>query len=105
MGESMESIEMSEETITAYKCQSCEELVREEAVDPGNPLYECNNCGTVFSRNNSLNGESHQCPDCNKFASKIAEAACPECEEGDLDQIEAVEDEEGNLVEAGEETA
>lgn len=64
-----------------FKCESCEEHV--DAADVESPLYECGNCATVFTRETSANS-NHQCPECNKFGSKIAENGCPECNEGEL---------------------
>jgi predicted RNA-binding Zn-ribbon protein involved in translation (DUF1610 family) len=62
---------------TYNKCPSCDEV----CVDGDEvTLYECQNCGTVFSRESSADGDSHRCPDCQKFASKLTEKGCPTCE-------------------------
>ena len=71
------------ETIPRLKCQNCEEVVEEDA----GPLYECGDCGTTFNRENSY-ANNHQCPDCHKFAAKIAEKSCPQCCEGELEEVE-----------------
>lgn len=73
------------EAVKIYICQSCEEIIPEDRADEAGPLYECGDCGTQFTRANSAN-DNHQCPDCNKFASKLADRACPDCEEGALDE-------------------
>ena len=67
------------------KCLSCDAISEEGS---GEPLYECGSCGTIFNRNQSTYG-NHQCPDCNKFASKLASDSCSECEEGEIEDIRA----------------
>lgn len=69
-----------------YKCESCDAM--SEEVGPA--LYECNECGTIFNRNNSAN-DNHQCPQCNKFASKIADESCAECNEGEVTEEWAIQ--------------
>ena len=81
---------MGEQTLTvqevvAYKCQECEAISEEV----GETLYECLSCGTTFTKDNSADGVSHRCPDCNKFASKRADKSCIECSEGEVDDIGA----------------
>jgi DNA-directed RNA polymerase subunit RPC12/RpoP len=63
-------------TCQGYICDECGKI--EISVDESNSLYECNSCGSRFSRND--NG-SHKCPDCGKFGSKIG-IACEECGAG-----------------------
>lgn len=46
-------------------------------------LYECGECGTVFDRENSADGNSQKCPDCNKLAAKLTAHGCPDCQEED----------------------
>jgi len=65
-------------------CNSCNET--EETVDP-EPLYECSNCGTQFTRSNSYN-ENHQCPDCMRFGSKVTDFGCPDCND-EMEEKEA----------------
>lgn len=79
--------EMEPEKSTAYKCEECEEIVE---AGSGEPLYECGECGTKFNRSSSHTGDSHQCPECQKFGHKIADDSCPECEAGELTEIEVV---------------
>lgn len=68
----------------AYKCDSCDELVKVEDAEDAGPLYECVSCGTRYNRANSHTGDNHQCPDCLKFGQKVADLCCPECDEGEL---------------------
>jgi predicted RNA-binding Zn-ribbon protein involved in translation (DUF1610 family) len=68
-------------------CQSCEEVIEDPVT-----LYECGECGTIFSRENSADGNSHKCPDCNRFAAKLTAHGCPDCEEEDgCEQVMAVD--------------
>ena len=76
---------MEMELAKGWGCENCDFVVQDPADnDEITPLYECE-CGTVFNRANSAN-ENHQCPDCNKFAKKLADHACPEC--GDCELVE-----------------
>lgn len=61
---------MVAETITAYKCLKYDAISEETSKEP---LYECFNCGTKFNRANSAEGESHRCPTCGKFGSKLSD--------------------------------
>jgi len=78
-------ISTQKETFMAYKCQECGAL----SEDVGEALYECGNCGTRFNRDNSADGGSHKCPDCNKFSSKVADFSCVECEDGEVAEVTA----------------
>lgn len=49
-------------------------------------LYECLDCGIQFSEETSANGRN-QCPECNKFAAKVSDCGCPECNEGELQPV------------------
>jgi predicted RNA-binding Zn-ribbon protein involved in translation (DUF1610 family) len=71
--------------VEGFQCTECGAVMEEENREP---LYECSECGTVFNRNNSADGASHRCPDCNKFAAKLSDSSCPECEEGELECAE-----------------
>jgi DNA-directed RNA polymerase subunit RPC12/RpoP len=73
------------ETAQAYKCVECGEI-SEEA---GDRLYECGDCGTTFTRENSADGMSHRCPDCSRFAAKVTDQSCVECQEGEAEEITA----------------
>lgn len=59
------------------KCGSCDHLF--DADDAGGPVYECGRCGTSFAREDSADGDSSRCPNCNIFSAKVADLACPEC--------------------------
>jgi hypothetical protein len=69
-----------------FQCDGCGETFQDdfEALS----LYECAECGTRFTRDTSANN-NHQCPDCNKFAGKVSDCGCPECNEGELFELEA----------------
>jgi hypothetical protein len=84
------------ETIQAFHCPDCDALVEEDSIESG--LYECGECGDAFTRENSADGESNRCPNCNKFAAKIADHGCPECGTAELEETEAVLDDDGELV-------
>jgi len=72
--------------IRAYQCQDCSAIKTEE----GGPLYECGECGTLFNRSSSANG-NHQCPNCNRFAQRIDDMSCAECEQFEIKEVWAVE--------------
>lgn len=69
-------------TQDGYQCEGCDAVFIEP--EP-TALYECGEDSTVFNANNSADGASHRCPDCNKFAGKVDDQSCPECEEGPLE--------------------
>jgi DNA-directed RNA polymerase subunit RPC12/RpoP len=70
-----------------YLCEEC----GESSVDANeSPLYECQNCGTKFNRDNSADGGSHKCPDCNKFASKLDAVSCSLCDSGPVEEVPAI---------------
>lgn len=75
------------ECIQAWLCNDCDALMTEMPGD--GPLYECTACGRRFSRSASHDGESHRCPDCMKFSTKISEICCSECEEGAVEETTA----------------
>lgn len=81
----------SEETkanvFDAFWCNSCERIIDE---DDATVIYECNNCGETFSREESYDGFSHKCPNCGRFGSVLTENACPDCYE-ELEEVEVVE--------------
>ena len=72
------------ETIKAYYCESCDIFMEET----GGNLYECGDCGTMFTRETSKN-DNHQCPDCNKFSGKTGDEACSECQESPVEEVMA----------------
>jgi hypothetical protein len=68
-------------------CVNCE-----EAKDEGVKLYECGDCGTIFSSENSADGCGHSCPDCNKWGHTLVENGCPDCEgEDELEERKVYE--------------
>jgi DNA-directed RNA polymerase subunit RPC12/RpoP len=58
------------------------------ADEPEGGLYECGGCGTTFVRSGSADGGSNRCPDCNKFAAKIADYGCDQCESGEVERVD-----------------
>lgn len=74
-------------TYDAWACTSCGFIAEES----GGPLYECGGCGTQFNRDTSHDGCSHRCPDCGKFAGRIADHSCPDCCMAEAEGIEAVQ--------------
>lgn len=79
-------------------CQDCDMVFNLDDVDLDSPLYECNSCGTLFTRDGSFDGCSHRCPNCGKFGSKLGPTACPECEGQVLEEVEVEENSDGILV-------
>lgn len=77
---------LEEDTTQIFQCVECHEFVE----DDDGPLYECSEDGTIFTRGSSAN-DNHQCPSCNKFASRQAEHGCPECQQGELELVDAYE--------------
>ncbi len=69
-----------------FQCDSCGATFQDEMEAVS--LYECAECGTRFTRDTSANN-NHQCPDCNKFAGKVSDYGCPECNEGELSELQA----------------
>lgn len=66
-------------------CESCTAVCMPE--DAGPAVYECGGCG-AFNRDQSADGDSSRCPSCNKFAGKLHDRSCPECEIGELEEGE-----------------
>lgn len=72
--------------VSVYVCQECGEESDDFLEEP---LYECGSCGTVFTRSNSADGDSHRCPDCGKMSSRISqhsEGVCEQCEQGVVEE-------------------
>ena len=70
-----------------WYCPICEEVTKEPVT-----LYQCNQCGTTFARENSADGNSSRCPDCDTVAPVLTVHGCPDCEEGDgCEEVMAVE--------------
>ncbi len=74
----------TQELITAYLCQSCDTITD----TPDETLYECNNCGLRFKRGDD-DGATQRCPECNRFAAKVADQSCPNCDDGELEEVSA----------------
>jgi len=69
---------------SGWKCPDCEEFVE----DGGEfePLYECGECSTRFTKSNSSDGASHMCPNDYKYSKKVTEHGCMACGEGEMDE-------------------
>ena len=61
----------------AYLCDECSAVHMPDDVDADDAIYECGDCGEVFRRSES-EYDSHRCS-CGKFAAKLADFGCPEC--------------------------
>jgi DNA-directed RNA polymerase subunit RPC12/RpoP len=69
----------------AYRCAGCgTEFTAADADQGQGLLYECGECGCRFSWGSD---GSNRCPECNRCAAKIADLACPECNEGELEPV------------------
>lgn len=73
-----------------FRCVDDEDHVYTSEDDLGPALYECGECGTIFNRDNSANN-NHQCPQCNKFGSKLDAHSCPECEGAEVEEVDVIE--------------
>lgn len=94
---------MTVKSVQGYRCDECDH-VDVDAIE--NPLYECSNCGTRWSRDNASEQPAHKCPDCKRFGSRIADFACPECDSGEMEESEIwIVDGEGGQAYATEEDA
>jgi len=69
-----------------YECQACDHQFNDG--DEGGPLYECSGCGTSFTREDSADGDSNRCPNCNKFGAKVADLTCPMCQSDEVEHGE-----------------
>lgn len=66
------------------QCNCCDQDFEDD--EDAVALYECADCGSTFTKETSAS-ENHQCPDCNKFGRKLSDRGCPECNEGELEEI------------------
>lgn len=74
----IQSLDFTEgEEADGYRCESCESIFEEDDVDDSQRLYECGECGMFVS-------DSNRCESCNKFASRIGDMGCHDCNEGEL---------------------
>lgn len=73
------------ETVLVYTCAGgCDPTTDE----PESPLYECGQCGTSFNRDGSADGAGSRCPDCNRFAARVADLACADCGEAEATEAD-----------------
>lgn len=73
---------------TGYKCLECE-AVSEETAEAR--LYECGECGNIFNANAGGGPSGNRCEECGKFASKLADDCCAECETGEIEAIDVTD--------------
>lgn len=83
-GEWTETTDESGDSFT-HECPDCEAKFTDTT--DAQPLYECSSCSSTFTEENSADGGSNRCPDCNKFAAKIGDLGCPECGQAELEEI------------------
>jgi rubredoxin len=95
--EAAEALEVEVED--GYRCDACDELHRADDIDPDDKAYECSSCGNEFLRSETDNYD-HRCPECNKFAAKMADLPCPDCKQ-EMVGVEIVEV-DGDLVEVAD---
>lgn len=90
------------EKVDGWYCPSCEKGWEDS--DELEPIYECGSCGSIFNRDNSADGGSNRCPDCNKFAAKLYDHGCPDCGDIECEEGEIVkgEDDEWKMAEDGD---
>ena len=81
-----------------FRCLECGGV----SEDAGDALYECAGCCVRFTTGNSADGFGHRCPSCNKYAAKVSDLSCVECEEGVVEEVEGGLDDDTN---GGEEAA
>src|SRR5579862_1375905 len=81
-----------------YFCTACNSFVgRDNAREEDQ--YECGECGDPFTREESADGDSNRCPNCNKFGAKAdPKLVCPQCEDDLETTVEVVSDLLSNLA-------
>lgn len=72
-------------SVTVYICVECEHESEEVNEDK---LYECGECSTKFSASNGGGRYGNRCESCNKFAAKVADRCCEDCEAGEVEAEE-----------------
>jgi len=83
--------ETTDENGDSFTCECSECEAKFIDTSDAQPLYECSSCGSIFTEENSADGGSNRCPDCNKFAAKISDLGCPECGQGEIEEIKQTE--------------
>jgi|GEM_PF-4676608 len=79
-------IKTNKPSLDKFVCNACEEKF--ESTEECVAYYECSDCNEYFTQYTSANS-NHQCPSCNKFGSKVSNLGCSECNEGEVEPIEA----------------
>ena len=84
--EQAEREQAEEEAVRAtwpWQCEGCEEIFEDDA--DFQRLYECGECGGIFSYEDV---GSHRCEQCGKFAAKLTDRGCPECQQCEVEERE-----------------
>lgn len=77
---------MAYPTKTVWVCDECEYASDEPS---GVKLYECGECGDKFSANIG-GGKGNRCEQCRKFATKVSDNACDDCEAAAQEEQERI---------------
>lgn len=80
--------------VKVLECPECSALIpRDEVSDER--VYECSTCGTT-----AAGDDGRRCDQCNKFAAKISDTSCPECDAAmdDAEEVEAQRATDNTLV-------
>ena len=73
------------DVVKAYQCEEGCDLTEDR---PEGPLYECGECSTQFTKQSSPDG-NHRC-ECGRFASRLYDLGCDQCEGGEVTEIDAI---------------
>lgn len=68
-----------------FRCLQCD-VTTETPLERN--LFSCGRCGTPFGRQESADGVGIQCPDCRRYAKRLARICCPHCRGGELAPIQ-----------------
>jgi rubredoxin len=68
-----------------FRCTQCGETYEDDSVAVRR--YMCGSCGTEFTADETVS-QNNQCPDCNRFAQLASDHGCPECEHGEIEEVE-----------------
>ena len=60
----------------AEPATSCPICAFDPEVDDDNPMYDCSSCGEEFTQQESADASSNRCPQCRRFARRVADHDC-----------------------------
>ena len=60
----------------AEPATSCPICAFNPEVDDDNPMYDCSSCGEEFTQQESADASSNRCPQCRRFARRVADHNC-----------------------------